>query len=98
MHYVIAHGKGRYNENFHLCGDGKFSMGFWSMGRHSKHSTRFYKRKGMAEHVLAKLQRKGRVWEEAFVKEVKEEKAKIGLTTLNCCGKVRLTINQRSAT
>lgn len=46
-------------------------MGFWYMGRRSKHSTLIYKRKGMAERVLSKLKRKGLVWDEAFVKEVK---------------------------
>ena len=71
MNYVIAHGKGRYNENYHLCRDRKFSMGFWYMGRRSKHSTLIYKRKGMAERVLSKLKRRGVVWDEAFVKEVK---------------------------
>lgn len=70
MRYVIAYSKERYGENVHLCGDRKFSMGFWSMGRRSKYSTKVYKSKGMAEHVLAKLKRKGLVWAEAFVKEV----------------------------
>lgn len=66
--YVICRGKDRYSENFFLCKGNLWMMGYSHFGD-SKYSTAFYRRKGMAERRLAKLQKYGRE-KDAYVKEL----------------------------
>jgi hypothetical protein len=67
--YVICYGPDRYDENFYLCRNGKFSMGFWTANYKWKAGTAIYRRKGFADRMLKKIQRFGGC-QKSFIKEL----------------------------
>ena len=70
MKYAICLGPMKYDENYHLCRDGKFVMGFSFFGKHSGKSTLLYSRKGNAEAKLKRMQKRDPYFNKSFIKDI----------------------------